>query len=104
MFTDGIRVIALCTSLYRRARNAGSKTGRAMNQTTPEQDLKGAICRALSEMLPATAEEIAETLGLAPGTVSAGLDQLMRRHRIMFNPLTKRYSLPKIRPGAGLAA
>ncbi len=75
-----------------------------MNQTTPDHDLKTAICRALAQMLPATAEEIAESLGFEPGTVSAGLHQLMCRHRVMFNPLTKRYSLPKIQPGAGLAA
>ena len=75
-----------------------------MNQTTPQQDLKAAICRALAEMLPATAEEIAESLALEPGTVSSGLHQLLRRQRVMFNPLTKRYSLPKIQPGDGLAA
>lgn len=65
------------------------------------QDL---ICAALHDMLPSTAEEIAEVTGLDPATTADCLDRLAARCRVMFNPLTKRFSLPKAGPHAALAA
>ncbi|MGF1593902.1 MAG: hypothetical protein ACFCUW_11515 [Kiloniellaceae bacterium] len=62
------------------------------------------ICAALAEMVPSTAAEIAEATGLDPVTAGACLERLAATCRVMFNPLTKRYSLPRPRPMVGLAA
>lgn len=87
---------------FPKARKARAEraTGGTVAAASP-QDL---ICTALAEMLPSTAAEIAEASGLDPVTAAACLDGLTARCRVMFNPLTKRYSLPKAQPRAVLAA
>ena len=77
-----------------------SRSDRAMDRTaTPApQDL---ICSALAEMVPSTAEEIAEATGLDAATTQLCLDRLAGSYRVMFNPLTKRFSLPKVWNAAG---
>jgi hypothetical protein len=87
------------------------RTGRASRQsdftmqndatTRHPQDL---IISALAEMVPSTAAEIAAATGLDPVTAEACLERLASSCRVMFNPLTKRYSLPRARPAVGLAA
>ena len=62
------------------------------------------ILEVLEGMLPSTAVEIAEAAGLDPVTAAACLDALAARCRVMFNPLTKRYSLPRAFLKSGLAA
>ena len=66
-----------------------------MQQTSTSRDLQDLICAALAEVVPPTAEEVAEAIGLDPASVEAELEQLAVRRRVMFNPLTKRFSLPK---------
>jgi hypothetical protein len=69
-------------------------------ETTPQERIRS----ALADMLPSTAAEIAEATGLEPATAAACLEALAARCEVMFNPLTKRFSLPKSRPSVGLAA
>ena len=95
MFDTGTRVISRCTAFFWREGNAGIGMERPTNQSAPAQDLPSQICRVLAEMLPSTAEEIAESAGLDRAMVSASLEELTRRYRVMFNPLTKRFSLPR---------
>lgn len=96
------------TSFYARfsglARRTRSKSVYTMDQRDTAHQPQDLICGALAEMLPSTAEEIAEATSLDFVTVSACLDQLAARYRVMFNPLTKRFSLPRHRAVSGLAA
>lgn len=75
-------------------------TKHTLSTATPQ----ACILQALAGMLPSTAAEIAEACGLEPVTAAACLDGLSARCQVMFNPLTKRYSLPKSRPCLSLAA
>ncbi len=75
-----------------------------MDDTTVLQDPFSHISRVVSDMLPSTAEEIAEASGLDSVSTAAFLNEMAGRNRIMFNPLTKRFSLPRARAGAGIAA
>ncbi len=104
MFAAEIPVISLCTRLSRRISRASSKTGRTMDDITAQQDPRSRINQVIADRLPSTAEEIAEASGLDPVTTTALLHEMASRNRIMFNPLTKRFSLPRARPGAGIAA
>lgn len=72
-----------------------------MKQASAPEDL---VCHVLAEMVPSTAEEIAEATGLAPATIEACLDRLTAHYRVMFNPLTKRYSLPRAASRPAVAA
>jgi len=72
-----------------------------MEHTADSRDPQALVCAALAEMVPSTAAEIAETTGLDPATAQASLDRLAGSYRVLFNPLTKRYSLPKARGAAG---
>ncbi|GAB4352255.1 MAG: hypothetical protein Kow00114_00820 [Kiloniellaceae bacterium] len=76
----------------------------AMAQTPATPDPQSAVLDALAQMLPATAAEIAEVTGLSAAAAAACLDGLAARYRVMFNPLTKRYSLPKATRLTGVAA
>jgi DNA-binding IclR family transcriptional regulator len=69
-------------------------------EVTPQERIRS----ALADMLPSTAAEIAEAAGLEPVTAAACLEALAARCEVMFNPLTKRFSLPKSRLQTGLAA
>lgn len=71
-----------------------------MAESTPQEQIRS----ALADMLPSTAAEIAEATGLEPVTAAACLDALAARCEVMFNPLTKRFSLPKATPKSALAA
>ncbi|WP_193369126.1 hypothetical protein [Pelagibius marinus] len=75
-----------------------------MDKETISEDPRRLICDALADMLPSTAQEIAEATRLDPVTAAACLDELVARYRVMFNPLTKRFSLPKAWPTSGIAA
>lgn len=72
-----------------------------MEHTADNRDPEALICAALAEMVPSTAAEIAEAAGLDPATAEAGLERLAATCRVLFNPLTKRYSLPKAWGAAG---
>jgi hypothetical protein len=76
-------------------RSSNSRSDHAMQQRPAPHDL---VCEALAAMTPATADEVAEAAGLDPTTAEACLDQLAARCHVMFNPLTKRFSLPKAWP------
>lgn len=71
-----------------------------MADTTPQEQIRS----VLADMLPSTAAEIAEATGLDPVTAAACLDALAARCEVMFNPLTKRFSLPKATLKKALAA
>src|SRR3546814_11961762 len=47
-------------------------------------------------MVPATAGEISEATGLDSLVTEATLEHMAARYQVMFNPLTKRFSLPKL--------
>lgn len=76
-----------------------------MKQTADSRDPQALVCAALAEMVPSTAAEIAAATGLDLVTVEASLERLTATCRVLFNPLTKRYSLPKAwGASGGLAA
>ena len=93
---------------YARFSKAATPMTTSMTMTSLQQHADGVspqqrILNALAEMLPSTVSEIAEAIGLDVTETNQRLDELLMRYRIMFNPLTKRYSLPKTST-AGLAA
>jgi hypothetical protein len=104
MFVTEIPVIALCARLTRRKARASSKSNGMMDKIATTQDTCNLICRILAEMLPSTVEEVAQATGLTPMAAAAHLDILAARYRVMFNPLTKRFSLPKAWPSTDMAA
>lgn len=87
-----------------RTSRASRQNDIAMNKDVTTSHAQELITSALAEMVPSTAAEIAAATGLDPVTAEACLEKLASSCRIMFNPLTKRYSLPQARPVAGLAA
>lgn len=88
MFAVDLPVAAFCARLSGRARNP--------DLTVAALEPQEVIRQALAEMVPSTAEEIAEATGLDAVVVDATLDHMAARCRVMFNPLTKRFSLPKL--------
>lgn len=95
-------VALLCESLKRSVTRGGgspqheSRDGR--------DDPRQRLTAALAEMLPSTLEEVAQAAGLELPTAQAYLAEMSARSRVMFNPLTKRYSLPKFAGDNGFAA
>jgi DNA-binding IclR family transcriptional regulator len=75
-----------------------------MTEKTSTSAAEALICEALAVMRPSTAAEIAEATDLDPVAAARSLDFLARQQRVMFNPLTKRFSLPRPRTAPGLAA
>lgn len=67
-------------------------------------DPRGRLLAALAEMLPSTRDELSQVTALAPATVESYLTEMSGRCIVMFNPLTKRYSLPKATAECTLAA
>lgn len=104
MFAVESPVIAFYARFSGLTRRPTIRTQHPMDHQASAPDPQRAILGALAEMLPSTSEEIAETAGLDPVTAAASLDALTARYRVMFNPLTKRYSLPKTAPATGIAA
>jgi hypothetical protein len=104
MFVAEIPVIAFCARLARRKARASSKSNAKMDKIATAQDACNLICEILAEMLPSTVEEIAQATGLAPVAAAAYLDSLVARYRVMFNQLTKRFSLPNAWPSTDMAA
>ena len=99
MFAVDLPAMPFYARLSGRTSRSFSRSDHAMVRTaTPAQDL---ICGALAEMVPSTAEEIAEATGLDAATTQLCLDRLAASCRVMFNPLTKRFSLPKTWNAAG---
>lgn len=108
MFTVEMPAIPFNARLSGRAAQRFSRSERAMQQNaparSPAQGPHEQICAVLAEMVPSTAAEIAEACALDQATVEACLDSLTARCLVMFNPLTKRYSVPKAQRAPGLAA
>jgi hypothetical protein len=104
MFTVDISAISFYARFPGLALRSRSKSVCTMDQKAKAHQPQDLICDALADMVPSTAEEIAEATGLDPVTAAACLDQMAARCRVMFNPLTKRFSLPRNRSAAGLAA
>lgn len=104
MFAAEIRLTALAPLFRQGGGRVSRKTERRMNDTIHPRDAQTLICEALAQMTPSTAEEVAEASGLDLDAAAAQLEELTRRQRVMFNPLTKRFSLPKAGTLPGLAA
>jgi len=104
MFSVEIPAIAFYARFPGLSRQTRNRTNPTMDQKLSIADAQSAILDALSQMLPSTAAEIAEAAGLDPIVTAARLDDLAERYRVMFNPLTKRYSLPKGTTITGIAA
>ena len=95
-------VALLCVSLKQSVTRRGG---------TPQHDNKDVVddprqrlTAALAEMLPSTLEEVARAAGLELQTAQAYLGEMSAHSRVMFNPLTKRYSLPKFTGDNSFAA
>lgn len=104
MFAAESPVTSICARLSGLTSRASNKAESDMDKEATSLDPRSAICTALADMLPSTAAEIAEAAGLDAAAAAACLDDLARRNRVMFNPLTKRFSLPKPWLTAGIAA
>ncbi len=104
MFAVESPVVSFCARLSGRKARTSNKAVRCMDQKPVSQDPLRLICDALADMQPSTAEEIAEATGLPPVAAAAHLEELAACYRVMFNPLTKRFSLPKAWPTPGIAA
>jgi hypothetical protein len=104
MFAVEMPAIPFYARLSGRVSRSNRRSNRAMNSSTAARPPLETICEALAEMVPSTCEEIAFATGLDPVTTAASLDRLAVSYRVMFNPLTKRFSLPKTRTLGGLAA
>lgn len=100
MFAVEIPAFPFYARLSGRA-ECSKRSRHAMEQTADSRDPQALICEALAEMVPSTAAEIAEATGLDPATAEASLERLAATCRVLFNPLTKRFSLPKAWTGAG---
>jgi len=103
MFAVEIPAFAFNARFSGRNRRVNSRNDHAMKHELPNADPQSVIVDALARMLPSTTAEIAEACGLEADATAACLDRLAGRCQVMFNPLTKRYSLPKRHP-AGIAA
>lgn len=104
MFAVESPVISLRARLSGRISRARTMAAACRSDEMRNEDPQLVICDALAEMLPATAGEIAEAAGLDTATTAACLERLSARCQVMFNPLTKRFSLPKGKLPAGIAA
>ena len=104
MFAAEIRVTSLRSRFSPWGQGTCRKTERNMDDKATNDDPRSRISQILAEMLPSTVEEIAAAVGLDAVTAAACLDDLAGRNRVMFNPLTKRFSLPRAWPGPGIAA
>ena len=81
------------------SKNHGRKPQHQDRQPQDLNDPSARLIAALAEMLPSTLDEIAEAAAVERTTAEAYLARMSARCEVMFNPLTKRYSLP--RPTAG---
>ncbi|NIA67463.1 hypothetical protein HBA54_02555 [Pelagibius litoralis] len=95
----------ICDSL-RSPQEARASKPRRQGGDAPQTmtDARACLIAALAEMLPSTLEELAQATTLEAPTAQAYLAEMSARCVVMFNPLTKRYSLPKVTPGCALAA
>ncbi len=83
---------------------AGAPDARRRALPGSSGDPRALLTGALADMLPSTLEEVALAAGLESATAAAYLADMSARCAVMFNPLTKRYSLPKTAFGSPLAA
>lgn len=104
MFAVESPVISLRTRLSERRSRASTMAAACRSDEMKHKDPHFLICDALAGMPPATAEEIAAATALDPAKTAECLQALGARSQVMFNPLTKRYSLPKLKLLAGRAA
>lgn len=80
-------------------KNHGRKPQHQDHQRQSLNDPSVRLIAALAEMLPSTLDEVAAAAEVERTTADAYLACMSARCEVMFNPLTKRYSLP--RPTAG---
>jgi len=106
MFANQTNPFALfCQSLQQSLGRCGP--GLRKPEKDAPRDLNDPKCRlinALAEMLPSTLEEVALAADLELPTAQAYLAEMSARSRVMFNPLTKRYSLPRLPGDSGFTA
>jgi hypothetical protein len=100
MLAKDIPVISLCARLA--GRSTPGTVAPAASAACGNPRLL--IQMVLAEMLPSTVEEIAEAAALEAAATLACLEKMAARNRVMFNPLTKRFSLPKVLPATEIAA
>lgn len=95
-------VALLCNSLKQPSTRRGDSPQHETNDGL--DDPRQRLTAALAEMLPSTLEEVAEATGLELATAHSYLAEMSARSRVMFNPLTKRYSLPRYLGDGSFAA
>ena len=104
MFAVDSSVVSLRALLSGQKRRANLEHARCRSDSMSSNTAHSLICDALAEMLPSTLEELAQATQLDAAAAAACLEDLAGRSRVMFNPLTKRYSLPKAALRPGIAA
>ncbi len=98
-------VILLCQA-FRHAASLRKRGPQRRLSGAPQSaaDPRQRLIAALAQMLPSTQEELAQVVQLEMPTVQAYLADMAARSEVMFNPLTKRYSLPRPAKAQGFAA
>ena len=97
--------ILLCSSLQKTLSLPGGSRQKPDNQNSQgAEDPRHRLQRVLGEMLPSTVDEVAQAAEMELPTAQAYLTELATRSKVMFNPLTKRYSLPKFVGDSSFAA
>ena len=106
MFAAQINLLTLLCQNRQQASDRRESGSRKPEGGGPAglDDPRHRLISALAEMLPSTLEEVAQAAGLELPTAQAYLAEMSARSRVMFNPLTKRYSLPKILHDTSFAA
>lgn len=106
MFANQTNPFALlCQSLQQPFDRRGRDSQKLGNDAPQDlDDPRRRLTAALAEMLPSTLEEVAQAADLELPTAQAYLAEMAARSRVMFNPLTKRYSLPRFAGDSGFAA
>ena len=97
MFAAQTNILTLlCDTLQQPFERHGRTPRKPANENPPGlDDPRGRLAAALADMLPSTLDEVAQAAGLEPATAQAFLAEMGARSQVMFNPLTKRYSLPR---------
>ncbi len=106
MFAAQTNPITLLCEVLRHSATLLDRSPQRRHSQTPEglEDPRRRLIAALAEMLPSTQDELAQAVQLELATVQAYLADMAARSEVMFNPLTKRYSLPRFTEAPGFAA
>lgn len=106
MFTAQTNLFPLLCEAIRNSAMLRNRGPQYRHDHSPQsvEDPRKRLIAALAKMLPSTQDELAQAVQMEVPTVQAYLAEMAARSEVMFNPLTKRYSLPRFTVAQGFAA